>query len=264
MAAVHQLTINDGVVLIGSDYHKWPGYRSAAFSALIRHTETFEPVAVILDGDMVDGASISRHGSIGWERKPTINEEIQALIPDLDDLIGAHPYPDTCDWVWPFGNHDERLETLIANKTPELRGLSGVHLRDHFPAWEPCWTCHINAGTPSWTVVLHTIKMTKGDANTKDAGTNIVTGHDHKLYVMPFTDYRGTRYAVHGGTLSAGRIPVQEQFINYTRGKPLDWQSGFTHLTFSNGRLLPPEQVSVISEKNRLTAFRGQLNIEGV
>jgi hypothetical protein len=33
-------------------------------------------------------------------------------------------------------------------------------------------------------------------------------------------------------------------------------------LTFAGGRLLPPEQLIVINEEKRLTAFRGQVNQE--
>lgn len=59
------LDVMDGVVLVGSDAHYWPGVISTAHRAFVRACELLKPVAVVMNGDMLDGASISRHPPIG-------------------------------------------------------------------------------------------------------------------------------------------------------------------------------------------------------
>src|SRR5262245_52206263 len=49
-----QLKIKDGVVLIGSDAHLWPGPLSTAMRAFIKFCKDFKPKAVIMNGDVCD------------------------------------------------------------------------------------------------------------------------------------------------------------------------------------------------------------------
>src|SRR4051794_2799165 len=62
--------IDDGVILVGSDAHIWPGEPTIAMHAFEQAIKFFRPrglKCVVLNGDVFDGASISRHPSIGWE-----------------------------------------------------------------------------------------------------------------------------------------------------------------------------------------------------
>src|SRR6266576_7356908 len=77
--------LENGVVLVGSDAHIWDVIPSPAMRAFLWAIKHFrkrgELHTVILNGDVVDGARISRHPSIGWESKPTFFEElVNALL----------------------------------------------------------------------------------------------------------------------------------------------------------------------------------------
>lgn len=253
--AVISLPVTDGMVIIGSDAHYWPGSPSAAHSAFVRTIRELEPHTVILNGDVFDGAAVSKHTSIGWEKRPTVAEELAVCQERLAEIVAAGP-PGT-ELIWTMGNHDMRYETFLANNAPEYRNVTGIHLKDHFPAWRPAW--RVNFG--NICAVQHRWKGGNGAGrnNTLASGRSFITGHDHQLQVTPFTDLNGTRWGVQGGTLA---VPFGPQFINYTETTPVNWRSGFVVLTFLDGRLLEPEVVAVVSEKERLTAFRGQISQE--
>lgn len=247
------LDIDCGVVLVGSDAHIWPGPPTIAMHAFERAIEWFRTRglrAVVLNGDSLDGARISRYPSIGWEHKPTLAEElaaVQAQKRRLRQLGGDH-----IEYVWPRGNHDQRFESAVANRLPEFAHIDGVHLRDHFPDWKCCWNLVIN----NELVIRHRMKggIHATYNNTLHAGKSICTGHLHALRVTPFTDYNGTRWGIDCGTLAT---PYGPQFIHYTEAGPVNWRSGFVVFTFRRGALLQPELVLVRDESS--WEFRGRV-----
>jgi hypothetical protein len=244
------LTVTDGVVLIGSDCHYWPGIITTAHRAFVRFCEEMRPKAVILNGDVVDGAAISRHPPIGWEDRPTVAEELEAANDRLKEIRRAAP---AAEKIWTLGNHDGRLETRIATVAPELAKLKGVHLKDHFEAcWRPAWACWINDDV----VVKHRYKggIHATHNATLWAGKTTVTGHLHSLKVTPFSDYNGTRWGVDCGTLAE---PYGPQFVNYCEANPVNWRSGFAVLTFRKGQLLDPELARVVGDGE--VCFRGKV-----
>lgn len=243
-----RMDVPDGVVLIGSDAHYWPGIVSTAHRAFVKTCETFCPAIVVLNGDVFDGASVSRHPRIGWEDQPSVIEEIEACRERLGEIVKAAP---NARHVWTLGNHDARFETRLANVAPEYAKVHGVHLKDHFPDWLPGWSLWINDDV----VVKHRFKggIHATQNNTIWAGKTMVTGHLHSLKVTPFSDYNGTRYGVDTGTLAE---PYGPQFADYTEDAPRNHRSGFAVLTFRNGRLLWPEVVHVV--KPGVVEFRGK------
>lgn len=244
--AVLRLDIEEGVVLIGSDAHIWPGERrSTALSAFQRMSRELQPAATIIDGDWVDGARISRHARIGWSHQPKLADEIKQAAAEAAEVQGKRR-------IWALGNHDGRLETYLANHAPEVSGVMGASLRDHFPEWEPCWAVDINGQV----MVRHKALSSVPKTNVMRAGRTTVHGHLHAGNVVAFSDYNGTRWNVDCGTLA---IPYGPQFGDYTEYAPVDWRSSFAVLTFKDGRLLWPELVFVLDEAERLTCFRGQV-----
>lgn len=99
-----ELDVDDGVVLIGSDAHIWPGKVTTAWRAFEKFTKDLQPKIVIMNGDVIDGAKISRHPPINWERQPNLVEEIEAAAALLDNL--ERLAPPGCELLWPCGNHD--------------------------------------------------------------------------------------------------------------------------------------------------------------
>ncbi len=56
-----QRTLTDGVILVASDCHYWPGVVTVAHQAFCALAKKLKPAMVILNGDILDGARISRH-----------------------------------------------------------------------------------------------------------------------------------------------------------------------------------------------------------
>lgn len=238
--ARYHIAVRDGVVLVGSDAHYWPGIVTPAHRAFVKLAKKLNPKAVIMNGDVLDGASVSRHPSIGWEGKPSLIDEIDACTERLEEIEKAAP---NAQKIWTLGNHDARFESRLANVAPEYARVHGMHLKDHFPWWQPCWSCWINNDV----VVKHRWKggIHAAHNNAVGSGKHMVTGHLHSLKVTPWTDYNGTRYGVDTGTLATPNGP---QFIDYLEDAPTNWRSGFVVLTFRDGRLMWPEVVHVLSE----------------
>jgi hypothetical protein len=243
-----QTEIKNGVALVGSDCHYFPGEPSAAHRAFVKFSRERRPSVVVLNGDVFDGASVSRWERIGWDSRPTVKQEIDACterVTEIEDAAkGAEKF-------WPLGNHDARFETYLAKHAPQYEGVEGFCLKDWFPKWRPCWSVFIND-----TVVKHRFKggIHATHNNTVWAGKSIVTGHLHSLKVTPFSDYTGTRFGVDTGTMAD---PDGPQFVDYTEDNPKNWRSGFAVLTYWNGKLLWPEFVHVISENQ--VEFRGKV-----
>lgn len=240
--------VKNGVVIVASDCHYWPGDPSTAHRALVKFIKDLRPHVVVLNGDVFDGASISRWERIGWDSRPTVKQELdicnERLVEIEDAAKGAERY-------WPLGNHDARFETFLAKHAPQFEGIEFFSLKDRFPKWKPCWSLFVND-----TVIKHRFKggIHATHNNTIWAGKSIVTGHLHSLKVTPFSDYTGTRYGVDTGTLAD---PYGEQFVDYTEDGPKNHRSGFAVLTYHKGRLLWPELVHVCNEGE--VEFRGKV-----
>jgi len=248
------LSITNGTVLVGSDFHIWPGEASTCLRAFKKFIKDIQPSAIILNGDVLDFPRISRHPQ-NWESAPDPQEEIECVQDHLNDMEQAAKRG--TKKIWPIGNHDIRFEATFANSTPQMRGVRGVHLADHFPHWSKAMSCLINEGVEGGaTMVKHRYKggQNATRANTLNAGINMVTGHLHSQNVRPVSDYnRFDRYGVDTGCVA----DKEHRAFSYAEDSPLDWRSGFALLTFKDGRLLYPELVTRWDDKT--VQFRGSL-----
>jgi hypothetical protein len=243
--------LDNGVILVGSDAHYFPGNITAAHKAFVKLAKELKPSIIVMNGDVFDGATISRWPRIGWDKKPTVRDELQACQERLGEIEDAAP---RAVKYWPLGNHDARFETKLAAQAPQYEGIKGFSLKDHFPAWKGCWSLFVN----DCTVIKHRFKggIHATHNNTLMAGKTMVTGHLHSLKVTPFSDYNGTRYGVDTGTMADA---YGEQTVDYTEDSPVNWRSGFAVLTVSKGRLLWPEVCNV---EDGEVWFRGrQVNV---
>jgi predicted phosphodiesterase len=241
--------IDNGTVIVFSDAHFWDEEPNTAYRALIHFIKELNPKLIVANGDIFDGATNSRHASIGWEKKPSLIQELKACKAMMDGVVKSAAKGTQLTWC--IGNHDSRFETYLAAHAPQYQEVEGFSLKDHFPEWRMCWATWINGHT----VVKHRWKggIHATHNNTVNSGVSIVTGHLHSLKVTPFTDYTGTRYGVDTGCLAD---TDGNQFVNYLETNPTNWRSGFAVLNFDNGKLLPPELVQVIDEG--VVAFRGK------
>ena len=238
--AAIQLGIQDGVVLVGSDAHYWPGITSTAHRAFLMFCAELKPKVVVMNGDEFDGARVSRWPDGSWEdfkSKPSVLQELEAVQSAFSEIEKATPQSRLVNCL---GNHSSRFEMRLLQQVPEYAGVHGTKLKDHLPKWETCWAALVNNDT----VIKHRYKggIHATHNNAMWAGRNVITGHLHSLKVTPLSDYNGTRWGVDCGTMAD---PYGPQFYNYTELNPLNWRSGFAVLTFKRGKLLWPEVVFV-------------------
>lgn len=243
------LDLPNGTVLVGSDAHVWPGELTTAQRAFLKFAKTLKPDVIVMNGDVFDGARISRHPNGIWsqEQRPNVRQELEACGAFLDALVKAYP----AKRYWTFGNHDARFEMRLSSLTPEYEGVAGFALKDHFPEWTFGMSLWVND-----CVIKHRAAHSGIHAvynNTLKNGKSIVTGHLHSLKVTPWTDYGGDRYGVDCGTLA----DVHGVQFDYMEDNARNWRSGFAVLTFKEGRLLHPEVVQVFDEGR--VQFRGEL-----
>lgn len=250
---IKNLGILNGTVIVFSDAHFWPGIHSTAFKGLLWAISDLKPAAVIANGDIFDGAGISRHPRIGWGKSPSVIDELKACTLAMGLIEeAAKAARHNVKLMWPLGNHDARFETFLAANAPQYEQVKGFSLRDHFPDWEACWAVWVNDST----IIKHRFKggIHATHNNTMWSGKNIVTGHLHSLKVTPFSDYNGVRYGIDTGTLAE---PYGPQFEDYTEQGPLNWRSGFAVLTFVDGKLLLPELATTHGQDS--IEFRGRV-----
>lgn len=240
------MEVKDGMAVIFSDAHFWPGDDSEAFNAMIRFIKANKKSIklIVCNGDAFDGAAISRHAPSEWAQLPDVADELEECKGKLGQIEKIAP--DGVPLVWCMGNHDTRFSARLAQMAPQYVKVFGTDLPDHFPSWDHCWSLEINGHTMvkhRWHNGVHATWN-----NALKGGRNIFTGHIHRLAVTPITDWNGRRYGVDTGTLSDFGPEVNK--FTYGEDNPYNWASGFAVATFDeDGMLLPPELVTVINNK---------------
>lgn len=241
-------SIDTGCIIVFSDAHWWPDQpMSASHEALLTLIKELKPQAVIANGDVFDGARVSRHAPLGWVDLPTVKQELDICDEYLHEIQMASKTK-ACSFFWNVGNHDQRFDRMLVQNAAEYEGVVS-RLEDRFSTWNFAWSLNVN----DHTMVKHRYHngIHAGYNNTLKSGRSIVTGHLHRLLVTPWGDYNGRRYGVDTGTLSD---PLAPQF-EYGENNPTPHCSGFAVLSFKDGMLLPPELCEVI---NGNAYFRGQ------
>jgi len=245
-----KVDLDDGCIIVVSDAHYLPGTVSTAHRAAVYITKELKPDIVVMNGDAFDGAKISRFGRIGWEKAPTVTEEIEAVQDRMEELANASL---NSRLLFTWGNHDLRFNTRLSGKVEEFEGVDGFTFEERFPRWLFSMSVMVNENLMikhRWANGVHAVYN-----NVLKSGTSIITGHLHSLKVTPWTDYTGTRYGVDTGTLAE---PMGEQF-SYAEDSPRNHRSGFVVLTIKDSKVLPPELCEVISEEDGTCFFRGRL-----
>ena len=79
------IALEKGRVLVFSDAHFYPDDETTAFRALVECIKEFKPEVIVCNGDAFDGASISKHPRIGWDSKPTVKDELEAVTYHLGE-----------------------------------------------------------------------------------------------------------------------------------------------------------------------------------
>jgi len=245
--------IENGSIIVFSDAHYWPDQRTTMHRALVSMIRKLKPKLIVNNGDAFDGGTISRWPRIGWDKKPSVIEELNAVKAALDEIESAAKEAKCSDLIWNLGNHDARYETKLAASAPEYEGVHGFHLKDHFPTWLPAWVTWVNDQV-CITHYYHTgIHATHN--NIVKGQCHYVTGHTHSLQIRPWTNAKAeTLYGVDTGCLADA---LGSHNVDYQQGRHGNHRSGFAVLTFRNGQLLMPEICQKFDEDS--FEFRGHI-----
>ena len=112
-----KVDIDEGVIMVASDCHYYPGIISTAHKAFVKLIPELKPKIIVMNGDVFDGGGISSHSPIGWQQTPSVKQELEACTDRLNEIENASK---TAKLHWTWGNHDLRYNTR-----PKL----GLHLR---------------------------------------------------------------------------------------------------------------------------------------
>lgn len=229
--------------IIGSDFHLWDDQPTLIYKAFVKLAKELKVTGVIANGDVLDGARVSRHGLPMGTKAPKIDREIEAARKLFAML------PRTKYRLWTMGNHDIRIDNYIAGQARELDEYIG-NLTTRFPEWEIAYAFTIN----DHTEVRHRFRggIHGGYNNALHGGVNLITGHTHQLQITAVRDRKGSRWGVETGTMADPKGPQFE----YTEGAPSRAQMGFAVITFdADGNMLPPEVCEIF---NGRPVFRGR------
>ena len=252
------LDIEHGSVVVFSDAHYLPGPASRAHRGMLKLIAQVKPVAVIANGDILDGVSISRHPPLGWTGpKVKVADEVKAVGERMNEIaeVARKAYRNV-KLRRTRGNHDNRFDTYLAANASQFEGVPGFSLADHLVDWPDSMSIMVNDGKPGviptmikhrWHNGLHATYN-----NLMKGGVHIVTGHLHRLKEERWGDYRGRRYSVDTGTLAE----IDHEEFEYTEDNAVPWGSGFAVLTYHNHHLLPPELAEVMEPG---LVFRGRI-----
>ena len=228
-------------ILAGGDLHTWYGPPPMMWEAFCRVAHLIKPDVIVLMGDMIDGARISKYAGRYGSTAPKVFLEIETFQDYLTML------PKCKEVYWTVGNHDMRVDNYLANNAPELDDYVGG-LSDRFPQIKFCLGLTIGE-----TEFRHRFRGGIHTAfnNTRESGINMITAHTHALQVTAHRNRRGSSYGVETGMLG----PVNGPQFEYTEGAPTRYQEGFAVLTMdAEGYMFPPE----LCEKVRgRPVFRG-------
>jgi hypothetical protein len=248
-----KVALKDGVIMVASDCHYFPNVISTAHRAFVYLIKTLSPKILCLNGDVFDGATISRFPDSDWKSNstPTVKQELEACQDRVNEIEAV---AGNAKLLWAWGNHDLRFNSLLAQQVGDgFKGLQGFNLKDYFPRWKFQTSIMVNENLMikhRWHNGIHAVYN-----NALKSGVSFCTGHLHSLKITPFSDLKGARYGIDSGTLA----PIYGDGFAYMEDSPRNWRSGGAVLTIYKGKLMPPELFEVIDEDEGLAYFRGHV-----
>lgn len=224
------IPIGNSPTLVLSDVHI-PYHSIEAITAAIRWAKDREVRSILLNGDIVDFHKLSRFTHDPSAREPLI--EIEMVEEFLFTLKEAFDVP----IYYKLGNHDERLETWMKLKAPELYGMPGTSLGDLLHA-EKYGVQIIQARRIIKTGklnILHGHEMFGGGGGVNPArwlflktGGNTMCGHFHRTSEHAEPNINGELQACWSiGCLSE----LHPQYMSLNK-----WNHGFSRVSFDNDR----------------------------
>jgi len=208
------------VVFFGDSHHPYEDKR--AWRCFLRAAEVFAPDILVCVGDLCDEYSLSSYTAdptrvLKWE------DELIAYNEALDqlDAIGAGRK------IFCGGNHESRLPRYLAKRAPKLYGVTTTAevLRLADRCWE--WVEYGQSIMVGKVMITHDLDRYGIYAvrhALRDAGTNVVIGHVHRMC----TWYEGSMSGDNQVAASFGWLGgVEHATYRHRVRAERDWQLGF-------------------------------------
>jgi predicted phosphodiesterase len=223
--------------MVWPDTHA-PYHSEVAVSVALNVLKTIKPDALVILGDFFDCYSVSRFPK-DPSRKSKLRDELDGGIPILDEIeaVGIK------DVHFLKGNHEVRIEALIAAQAPALDGM--ISIRDELRIDERGW---------HWTDYKKSLKLGHmlyshdfgrhgvhaGYQGLMDIGGNICFGHTHKLG----TQYRGYHTALNCGWLG------DVEMVDYRHADiaKREYQLGFGLVDEDEDGCVWPQAVAIVND----------------
>lgn len=175
--------IKQKTTILLKDTH-FPYQHNQAIEAALKYAKDRKPDCILLNGDVIDFAPISRHEK-DW-RQRTVGQEFESVRLFFKAL--RTNFPNT-KIVYKLGNHDERWEKWLVAKAPELLDCSDFELEVILRLGE----LHIDIVKDKRPIgigkltALHGHEMAGGSGGVNPARSaflktlsNVVIGHFHR------------------------------------------------------------------------------------
>lgn len=217
--------ISQSKILNISDLH-FPYHDNKAIQLALEYGLKHNIDCILINGDLIDFAGISRHEK-DW-RQRSINTEFESVRAFLIGLRGLFPKTRI---VFKYGNHDERWEKYLFFKAPELFDCSDFQLEVILKLGELKIEV-VKEKRPikiGKLTVLHGHELTGGSGGVNPARStflktldSVIVGHYHKRSSHDETTMNGNVISVQSQGCLCGMNPYY---------MPLNkWQQGFSYI----------------------------------
>lgn len=218
--------------LVIGDKHNAPGQKHDSTEALNQFIRETKPTRIVIIGDWVDMASLSRFDTLGSKalEGTRIMADMKSGLDDLEILLDK--VPEEIPLIYVEGNHENRI-TRMEEEHPRLEGLSSyrervedvanereflwIPYRDYWTHWSGLMFTHIPHNN------MQPIASTQGVRKALSlSATSVIYGHTHQLDFATLTRNGGQQ--IHG--LNVGCFIDPRYDPEYMKGKIKDWWRG--------------------------------------
>lgn len=202
-----------------------PYHDQGAFALMLSVARSYKPDVVVILGDFLDCATVSRH-IVDPSSALSLDEELSRgnYAMDQIDELGVKKK------IYLEGNHEKRLPNLILGLSPEMRQQARrVDISVQLDLPKRGWDFHFyreHIKLASRFYVTHDFGAAGKNAILNAGvtyGSNVIFGHTHRLGAVYDGDIEhGTRVAINAGHLAD---PAYATYMPKVKLK--DWQQGF-------------------------------------
>lgn len=216
-------------ILVMSDIHV-PYHDEHALEAAIEYGIKRNADTVILNGDIIDCAALSRH-----EKTPAQRMGLEGELSKTRELMSVirSTFP-KAEIIYNEGNHEARLPAYISAHAPELWTLAQLSMQSllHLGQYGIKWLSSMQHLTAGDLHINHGHELRKSGvhvarANFLDACVNILSGHAHRSQ-----EY--THRTMDGKVLAAWNTgclcQLSQPWLPYNQ-----WIHGFAHVELEQG-----------------------------